>query len=172
MEWWERVKKFVRRLSLAEEESGAQLIHMRSLGGHPMDRYAAPSSAGIMDRLKQPIRPTQEQKNILVLITVMLVLVLVINQISLLSLVFYPFAIINTIFHEFGHAAMCLLTGGRMGSIEIQMNEAGATRFSGGWPCLILPAGYIGSTAMGAVLLFTGFGHRTSRYAVERQFIF
>lgn len=94
----------------------------------------------------------------------MAVIITIGYQFGITRLILYPFAILSTIFHEFGHAFMALLTGGRMRNITIQMDESGATRFSGGHICLILPAGYIGSTLMGALLLFMGFGYRTSRY--------
>lgn len=44
------------------------------------------------------------------------------------------------------------------------MDESGLTRFSGGWLCFIVPAGYIGSSLIGCVLLFTGFSQRASRW--------
>lgn len=43
------------------------------------------------------------------------------------------------------------------------MDESGLTRFSGGWYCAIVPAGYIGSSLAGCVLLFSGFGRKPSR---------
>lgn len=51
-----------------------------------------------------------------------------------------------------------------MSAIEINPNESGETRFYGGWRCGVLPAGYIGSTIAGAILLFAGFGIKTSKY--------
>jgi Peptidase M50B-like len=44
------------------------------------------------------------------------------------------------------------------------MDESGLTRFSGGWYCAIVPAGYIGSSLAGCILLFAGFGKKSSRY--------
>lgn len=110
------------------------------------------------------IRPNREQCTILGLLAVQALVALAAHQFRATRMLIYPFAIVATVFHEFGHAAMCLLTGGHMGSIQINMDESGATRFSGGWVCLILPAGYIGSTLVGALLLFTGFSYRASRY--------
>jgi len=49
-------------------------------------------------------------------------------------------------------------------SIDINMDESGLTRFQGGWYCAILPAGYIGSTCTGCILLYTAFSPRASRY--------
>lgn len=78
--------------------------------------------------------------------------------------ILYPFSLIGTIFHEFGHAFMCWVTGGKVRSIQISYNESGLTRFSGGSHCMILPAGYIGSSLAGGILLFCSFGKRTARY--------
>lgn len=52
-----------------------------------------------------------------------------------------------------------------MHSIDINMDESGLTRFSGGWYCAIVPAGYIGTSLSGSILLFTGFSPRASRWA-------
>lgn len=77
----------------------------------------------------------------------------------------YPFELVSTVFHEFGHALMTLLTGGRVASIEINPNESGVTRFVGGMKCLILPAGYCGSSLAGATLLVLSFGEKSSKIA-------
>lgn len=51
-----------------------------------------------------------------------------------------------------------------MHSIDVNMDESGLTRFSGGWHCAIAPAGYIGSSVAGCAILFTGFSQKHSRY--------
>lgn len=56
------------------------------------------------------------------------------------------------------------MTGGSVHSIDINMDESGLTRFSGGWYCAIVPAGYMGSSLIGCVLLATGFSQKASRY--------
>ena len=131
---------------------------------HPLDRYAASGNDSWWHRLRSDLRPSKEQQTILTLLGIMLIVIIIGYQFWITRVMLYPFAILSTIFHEFGHAFMALLTGARMHSITIQMDESGATRFSGGHHCLILPAGYIGSTLMGALLLFMGFGYRTSKY--------
>jgi len=77
----------------------------------------------------------------------------------------YPFTLTSTIFHEFGHALACWLTGGRVSHIRISFDESGLTRFAGGSICLVLPAGYIGSSLAGAVLLAMGFGIRSAKWS-------
>lgn len=68
-------------------------------------------------------------------------------------------------FHEFGHAITATLTGGRVKSITLDPNEGGVTHFSGGSSALTLPAGYLGSSIIGALLTFCGFNINASKIA-------
>lgn len=56
------------------------------------------------------------------------------------------------------------MTGGTVTKIEINMDESGLTRFHGGISCAIIPAGYLGSSLIGGILLFCGFRQKTSRW--------
>ena len=68
-------------------------------------------------------------------------------------------------FHEFGHAITVLLTGGRVKSITLSPNEGGATHHIGGADAIVLPAGYLGSSIIGALLTFCGFNIVASKVA-------
>ncbi len=68
-------------------------------------------------------------------------------------------------FHEFGHAIMAVLTGGRVVSITLDPNEGGVTQMKGGRAALTLPAGYLGSSLIGALLTFCGFDIVASKVA-------
>jgi Peptidase M50B-like len=68
-------------------------------------------------------------------------------------------------FHEFGHALMATLTGGRVESISLDPNEGGVTHMRGGISALTLPAGYLGSSLIGALLIFCGFNIVASKVA-------
>ena len=68
-------------------------------------------------------------------------------------------------FHEFGHAITCLLTGGRVISITLNPNEGGETQMKGGRQAFTLPAGYLGSSIIGALLTFCGFDIIASKVA-------
>ncbi len=126
------------------------------------ERYARARRRGsVWQRLAAP---TPEQRTILAFVAAEMALAVVAAQFAIGRLLVYPFAIISTIFHEFGHAATCVLTGGRVKQIIIAVDESGETRFTGGLQCLVLPAGYIGSTAIGVSLLFAGFDARAARY--------
>jgi len=54
----------------------------------------------------QRLKPDNEQKKILVVLAVQMVLIVVLYQWSLTKWVLYPFELISTVFHEFGHAAV------------------------------------------------------------------
>lgn len=111
------------------------------------------------------LRPTAEQSRHLITFAIMLVAITIAYQFQLTRLLLYPFELISTVFHEFGHALMTVLTGGRVAGIEINPNESGVTRFVGGARCLILPAGYCGSSLAGAALLVLSFGERSAKVA-------
>jgi hypothetical protein len=66
----------------------------------------------------------------------------------------YPIKIFVVCLHELGHALAAALTGGQVVSIQIFPDEGGLTTTRGGWPFIILSAGYVGSLLAGGVLLY------------------
>lgn len=48
---------------------------------------------------------------------------------------------------------MGICTGAKIESIHLDPNEGGATRMRGGIPFLTLPAGYLGSSFIGAAMV-------------------
>ena len=68
-------------------------------------------------------------------------------------------------FHEFGHAFAAILTGGKVESISLDPNEGGVTHMRGGKQAITLPAGYLGSSIIGALLIFAGFNIVASKVA-------
>jgi len=68
-------------------------------------------------------------------------------------------------FHEFGHAITCVLTGGHVKSISLDPREGGVTHMQGGKNAVTLPAGYLGSSLIGALLIFCGFNIVASKVA-------
>eukprot|EP00897_Mesotaenium_endlicherianum_P006180 jgi/Mesen1/5590/ME000281S04649 len=67
--------------------------------------------------------------------------------------VLMPFKLITIFLHELSHATACILTGGKVDGIEVNLNEGGLTRTRGGWQWVILPAGYLGSSFWGMVIV-------------------
>lgn len=71
----------------------------------------------------------------------------------------YPFKLMVTIFHEFGHASAAVITGGYVDSIKINLDGSGWCKTVGGNRSIILMGGYIGSSILGNFLLYVGFSH-------------
>jgi len=80
-------------------------------------------------------------------------------------MILYPFKLLTVGFHEMSHAIMGVLTCATIHSIELDPDEGGATRMSGGIPWLTLPAGYLGSSFIGAALIACGFDTNASKIA-------
>ena len=72
------------------------------------------------------------------------------------TFVVYPFRLFVVFLHEASHGLAALLTGGRVVSIGLSFDEGGVCLTRGGWPFLILNAGYLGSLLWGAVFLLLG----------------
>jgi hypothetical protein len=68
-------------------------------------------------------------------------------------------------FHEFSHAITSCCTGGRVESISLDPHEGGVTHMRGGQQFITLPAGYLGSSLIGALLTFCGFNIVASKVA-------
>ncbi|PVH94967.1 hypothetical protein DM02DRAFT_618210 [Periconia macrospinosa] len=68
-------------------------------------------------------------------------------------------------FHEFGHAITACCTGGKVESISLDPHEGGVTHMRGGKQAITLPAGYLGSSLIGALLTFCGFNIVASKIA-------
>ena len=72
------------------------------------------------------------------------------------SFVVYPFRIFVVFLHEISHGLAAVLTGGSIESIGLSFDEGGVCRTRGGFPFLILNAGYLGSLLWGALFLILG----------------
>ncbi|KAF4869269.1 hypothetical protein CGCSCA1_v011676 [Colletotrichum siamense] len=71
--------------------------------------------------------------------------------------ILWPFKMLTVAFHEFGHAITACCTGGRVVSITLDPNE--------GVQAITLPAGYLGSSLIGGLLIFCGFNINASKIA-------
>lgn len=108
---------------------------------------------------------TKEQMSHLKMMLLQTIIIVICYQFRIVRYFLYPFFILSTIFHEFGHAFMAIITGSSMPSIELDMDESGATRFYGGFVCLILPSGYLGSSLIGSLLLIASWKTEWARKA-------
>ncbi|EJD41849.1 hypothetical protein AURDEDRAFT_115295 [Auricularia subglabra TFB-10046 SS5] len=111
------------------------------------------------------ITPNATQRTTLIVAGVYVVVIGILWHIPILSWIIYPFKLLTVGFHEMSHAIAGLLTCARIYSMELDPDEGGATRMSGGVPWITLPAGYLGSSFIGACLIACGFDTNASKVA-------
>ncbi|PVG02142.1 hypothetical protein CPB86DRAFT_725915 [Serendipita vermifera] len=109
--------------------------------------------------------PNETQRVTLIVGACYIVAIAILWHIPYLNLVLYPFKLLTVALHEFSHALAGILTCARIHSIELDPDEGGATRMSGGIPLITLPAGYLGSSFMGACMIACGFNTNASKIA-------
>ncbi len=88
------------------------------------------------------------------------------------SVLVYPFRLFVVFLHEVGHAVAAVLTGGRVLAIGISPDEGGVCLTRGGWPFLVLNAGYLGSLLFGALFLLLGARRRNAPVVVGAVGVF
>ncbi|KAF8390115.1 hypothetical protein HHK36_024637 [Tetracentron sinense] len=76
-----------------------------------------------------------------------------------------PFKLITVFLHEASHAIACKLTCGQVEGMQVHANEGGVTQTRGGVYWVILPAGYLGSSFWGMVLILASTNLLTARIA-------
>ncbi|GAA6059252.1 hypothetical protein JCM10212_006645, partial [Sporobolomyces blumeae] len=79
--------------------------------------------------------------------------------------VLFPLKLVAVALHECCHAIVGTITGGKITSVVLDPNQGGATTMAGGVPFFSLPAGYIGSTTIGSLLIFASFDLKASKIA-------
>ncbi|KAL1747932.1 peptidase M50B-like-domain-containing protein [Schizophyllum fasciatum] len=87
----------------------------------------------------------------------MAVIVFGLWNVPLVRKVLNPLKLFTIGLHELFHISLTILSGGRILKVTIDPQLGGATIVEGGRPALILPAGYLGSTLMGACFVLGGF---------------
>ncbi|XP_048443672.1 uncharacterized protein LOC103950639 isoform X3 [Pyrus x bretschneideri] len=102
-----------------------------------------------------------DQVIFLISVAVCTVVILVLWRTVLMT----PFKLITVFLHEVSHAIACLLTCGKVEGIKVNADEGGVTQTRGGISWLILPAGYLGSSFWGMVLILASTKHLTTQIA-------
>lgn len=115
--------------------------------------------------IKTSLTPNDTQRVTLIIAGVYVIIIGLLWHIPFLSWIIYPFKLLTVGFHEMSHAFAGVLTCAKIHSIELDPDEGGATRMSGGISMITLPAGYIGSCFIGACLIACGFDTSASKVA-------
>ncbi|KAH9484107.1 hypothetical protein JR316_0003587 [Psilocybe cubensis] len=114
---------------------------------------------------KDRVTPNDTQRNTLIVAGIYIVVIFILWHLPYLRVIIYPFKLLTVGFHEMSHAFVGVLTCAKIYSIELDPDEGGATSMSGGVPWLTLPAGYLGSSFIGAALIACGFNTNASKVA-------
>ncbi|KAJ8292994.1 Nicotinamide riboside kinase [Rhodotorula toruloides] len=154
----QRVRRREKRASLPVEAwsaAGEGVLAIRGL--------ETASSGRLVKRAS--LAPTDTQKVTLGVIAAYAVVITVLWNLPVVRWVLWPWKMLTIAFHEFGHAATGCCTGAKVKSIELDPREGGVTMMAGGVGWITLPAGYLGSSLIGAVLIFCGFNVVASKIA-------
>ena len=71
-----------------------------------------------------------------------------------LSPLLWPIRLFVTFVHEAGHSLAALISGGQVIEFTVSPDGSGVAKTAGGYPALILPAGYLGAALFGSALFF------------------
>ncbi|KAA1477081.1 hypothetical protein DENSPDRAFT_844243 [Dentipellis sp. KUC8613] len=115
--------------------------------------------------VQSTLEPNPTQRTTLIVAACYIVAIAILWHVPYLNLIIYPFKLLTVGFHEMSHAFVGVLTCAHIHSIELDPDEGGATRMSGGISWLTLPAGYLGSSLIGAALIACGFDTNASKVA-------
>ncbi|CAK7273525.1 hypothetical protein SEPCBS119000_005702 [Sporothrix epigloea] len=135
------------------------------LGNGPRQQNQPRNLAGRDGLAPRGLTVDYTQKVTLGVLAAYVVIIALLWNIPYVRYVLWPFKMLVIAFHEFGHAITAVCTGGRVVSITLDPNEGGATQMKGGKAALTLPAGYLGSSLIGALLIFCGFDIVASKVA-------
>lgn len=80
-----------------------------------------------------------------------------------LHLLFTPLRLYTTAIHEAWHAIMALITGGTILEIKLNLDGSGSVTHAGGISILTTPAGYIGTSLTGALLILSSSKEKTAK---------
>eukprot|EP00835_Amoeboradix_gromovi_P001641 NODE_79_length_22985_cov_0.358401.p9 type:complete len:231 gc:universal NODE_79_length_22985_cov_0.358401:5575-6267(+) len=118
-----------------------------------------------MTSFEEKTTPTSDQTGFLIFLGVSVFAIGILWHVPILKHILDPFKLITVCLHEVSHAIAGLCTGAHVSSIEVTTDQGGVTKLRGGINWITLPAGYIGSAAFGALMIFSTFNN-TALYVV------
>lgn len=117
-----------------------------------------------LDVGKEDFKPTEHQTSTLIIIGVYIIAILFLWNVKYVKTILWPFKILTVGLHELSHALAGKLTGAKIEAIKIDVDEGGVCVMRGGKQWITLPAGYIGSSLFGAIMIFCGFNEVASKF--------
>ncbi len=116
----------------------------------------------IIDIIKIGGKISKINKNTLVISALCVASILLWN-----TLLIYPLKLLVVLMHETSHAVAALATGGHVERISVNILQGGVTYTKGGNSFLILSAGYLGSSLIGALILWASTRKPWKEYLAE-----
>jgi hypothetical protein len=106
-----------------------------------------------------PSRRAPHPRTDLLVIALAAVLAVLVSHLPVIETAIYPFKLFGTFVHEWCHALVAVVTGGRVAELQINPDLSGETWTAGGWTLFIFSAGYVGAAVAGALLLLIPTRH-------------
>ncbi|KAH7560031.1 hypothetical protein BM1_03665 [Bipolaris maydis] len=150
------IEEFVRRAAALSTSSFAASLEASSSSEQVYARHAF---------VRRDLSVNHTQGVTLGVIGAYVVVIALLWNLPYVRWVLWPFKMLVIAFHEFSHAITAVCTGGRVESISLDPHEGGVTHMRGGKQIVTLPAGYLGSSLIGALLTFCGFNIVASKVA-------
>ncbi|TFK18385.1 hypothetical protein FA15DRAFT_675325 [Coprinopsis marcescibilis] len=126
----------------------------------PSNTFAEAGTYLFARDVQERLTPNETQRNTLIVAGVYVVVIGILWHVPYLNKLLYPFKYV-----AMSHAFAGLLTCAKIHSIELDPDEGGVTTMKGGVACITLPAGYLGSSFIGACLIACGFNTNASKVA-------
>ncbi len=92
-------------------------------------------------------------KSMLTLVLTSFGIIVILNFIPILNVVLFPFKLFSTFVHETFHGVAAIVTGGSWVKFAVNFNTSGVAYTRPGLMMVIAPAGYLGTSLMGGILL-------------------
>lgn len=95
-------------------------------------------------------------KSMLTTVIILFAITVVISFIPVINNVLYPFKLFSTFVHEMSHGLTAIATGGKWQKFVVNVDTSGYAITQGGLRTFVIPAGYLGTSLIGGILLLLG----------------
>ncbi len=92
-------------------------------------------------------------KSMMTMVLITFVISIVISFLPLVNVLLYPFKLFATFVHESCHGLAAIATFGKWKEFTVSTNTSGLAMTQGGLRMIIIPAGYLGASLIGGILL-------------------
>lgn len=101
-------------------------------------------------------------RSMMIVVLFSFAIIIALSFIPIAKYLLYPFKLFSTFIHEMCHGLAAILTGGKWIRFTVGADGSGLAWTAGGLRTLIIPAGYLGTSLIGGILLFMS-GRKSNR---------